>query len=129
MTKVLLIGSLSPAGLKNFRATKKLLELKGYTVYPTEEVLGKVTEDIRNSIKAEYERKRFEFVRMFYTWMKEADVVLVCNDEVSIGIGTAVDIGVALALGKKLEFQRLPLDPTLYTIYIHGVENLLEVIR
>jgi len=115
---------MSPEGIKVLRYWRTVYLQNGYKVYPTEEHLNEVNELVRSNMSGVFEKKRFELMRVFYAWMREADGAIVCNTNKDIGVGTAIDIGVALGLGKEVDFLEPPSDPNAFTIHLHGYKYL-----
>jgi hypothetical protein len=115
--KATVIGSFSD--LRAFIGKCEELRLQGYEVFPSKEWIEQGMEIIRHhhtlqkdlpedllKLLAEREKEYFRNIR-------ESGIIYVFNEKNGkehIGHATALEIGVALALGKSIEFWREPTD-------------------
>lgn len=134
--KIVLCGSMQD--LSKFREIKK--KFPEYTFFPTEEHLEKITETVRLVDAPIPNQERLALILEHLTYLREADEVWVLNEKwISkegetggcwreyVGIGTALDIGYALAMNKKIKWFNRPTDPNLIALFEDRKTKILTV--
>lgn len=115
--KVVVSGSFGD--LRSIRYVINMLESRGYEViFPTE----KHFIDSKPCIEAHHEDKgetsdtialRAKYMKLYFDKIRECDILWVANmkhGKEHLGIGTAMEIGFAYALGKRIYFVEEPTD-------------------
>jgi len=119
--KIVLCGSMK--NLELFRKTKK--KYPEYEFFPTEEHLSKINDTVRNIDAPIPNEKRLRLILEHLSYIREADEVWILNEKWRearylveyVGVGTALDIGYALALDKQIKWLHRPSDPNLIAIF------------
>ena len=120
MKKVVLCGSMSDLELYH-RIRKKYGE--AYLITPTEDHLKRINETVRNVDAPIPNKERLALILEHFSYIREAEEVWILNEKFTdcwreyVGIGTALDIGYALALDKRIKWLHRPTDPNLIAIF------------
>jgi len=125
--KVVLCGSMED--MSKFREIKA--KFPQYRFFPTEKHLKQITNTVRKVDAPAPNQKRLALILEHLTYLKEADEVWILNEKwilphtgqedgcwrEYVGVGTALDIGCALALDKPIKWLHRPTDPNLISIF------------